>query len=558
MGCRWDEISDRREGVSYRVGPDEQGMVAVQFDARRLRPAEVSAQVLLKMKRTAEAYLGEAVRDAVITAPAHFNDSQRQATKSAAEMAGINCLRIINEPTAAALAYGLNRRERQTVAIFDFGGGTFDISILEIDGDVFEVKSTGGDTYLGGDNIDQVVAEWICRRIQSETGIDPADDLRAMQRIAETAEKVKCELSSLNKTLVALPFIVSDASGPKHFSSEISREEFNALIVPMLERLVTPCEQALRDAGVTAEKLGSVVLVGGSTRIPAVRELVKKVFKRSPDSSINPDEVVACGAAIQAGILSGALEELLLLDVAPLSLGIELANDVFSTIIPRNSNIPTTVRKRFTTVRDNQSNVRVHVLQGERKMASANRSLARFKLEDIAPAPKEIPEIEVSFHIDANGILTVSAEDITSGASTRVEIESYRPSDDAGVHQAVEAAAGHVDQDRVFSQKIVVRRRMDEMESHVDSIRERIDGGAFSEDLERRAREAFFKLRVALAQSQWDLIEEAERNAKSVFVEITSLAAMRASKKAGDASMLDLTNEPGGRRRSGEPLRLDD
>ncbi len=541
MGCRWDEVTDRLEGIAYEVQPDAEGMVTVRVGSRPYRPEDISAQVLLKMKATAEAFVNEPIENAVITVPAHFNDSQRQATKLAAEKAGLRALRLVNEPTAAALAYGLAKRERSKVAVFDFGGGTFDVTILEIDGDIFEVKSTGGDTFLGGDNINHILIEWIAERIREATGLDPRPDPQALQRISETAEKVKCELSTLSKTMISLPFIVSDETGPKHYSGEITREEFETLIEPILARLRPPCETAMADARIKPENLANIIMVGGSTRIPAVRALAREIFRREPDVSINPDEVVAAGAAIQAGIMTGDLEEVLLLDVVPLSLGIELTNDVFSVLVPRNANVPTTVRRKFTTVADNQDTVKIHVLQGERKRASQNRSLSHFRLKGIAPAPKEIPEIQVSFAIDANGILTVSAEDLTSGRAEEVKIESYLPGAEAEVERAIGAAAEHAEEDRLFMQKAAVRRRLEEMESSMEVIRH---GGPLGGDLEQRIKEAFFKLEVALNQDQWDLIEEAERNAKSVFLEASAIHAMRIGKESDVVFEVADVNKP--------------
>lgn len=542
MGCRIDEIEAKLEGIDYKIQSDESGKAAIPMGDRLLLPEDVSAEILKKMAETAEAYLGEAVENAVITVPAHFNDSQRQATKKAAELAGLTPLRIINEPTAAALAYGLKNESQQKLAVFDFGGGTFDISILEIDGDIFEVKSTGGDNRLGGDTINDLLNSWICEKIEQETGIGIGNDLQASQRVVEAAEKAKCELSTMQKTLISLPFIVSDASGPKHYSGEITREEFNELIAPMMERLRPPCEMALADAGISREDLTGVVLVGGSTRIPAVQELVKEIFGCEPNCSLNPDEAVACGAAIQSAILSGDLQEILLLDVAPLSLGIELADDVFSTIIPRNSSIPTTVAKNFTTVVDNQSTVKIHVLQGERKIASENRSLDHFKLDDIPPAPKEIPEIEVQFHIDANGIMKVSAMDLTSGVSKEVMVESYAAMTMEVDHEQVigEADAAH-EEDRIHLQISGVKRRAEEMETIIDSFRNRTDGTHVTQKQEQKLKEAFFKLEVALAQKEWAAIEEAERNAKSVFMEVSSMLALQSSGKSGEADLLDIS-----------------
>lgn len=537
MGARMDEVADRMKGITYKVGPDAVGMAAVVIGEDTWTPEEISAETLRKMKSTAEEFLGEEVENAVITVPAHFNDSQRQATKRAAEMAGLTALRIINEPTAAALAYGLTLSEkRSVVAVFDFGGGTFDVSILEIDGDIFEVKSTGGDTNLGGDTINEILVDHIALNIRSETSIDPLKDPKAHQRIVEAAEAAKCELSSLEKTVISLPYIVSDDNGPKHYTGEITREDFTKLIEPILGKLLEPCQMAITDAGIELEDLTALILVGGSTRIPAVRALAKEVFKLEPDCSLNPDEVVACGAAIQAGIMTGEIEEVLLIDVTPLSLGIELADDIFSPIIPRNSSVPTTVKKKFTTVMDNQSTVKVHVLQGERKMASANRSLAHFRLTDIPPAPKEIPEVEVSFHIDANGILTVSAMDLTSGCCDEVRVESMSMAHESEADKMAQDAATKSEFDRVFLQKSLVKERRRDMEEKLESLKASSEIKIMDAEQAEQLKEAFFKLDVALAQDDWALIEDAERAAKGIFVEITSLASMRSL----DKNSLDL------------------
>lgn len=545
MGCRADEAAVRMAGVHYDVVADAKGVAAVQIAGGIYRPEDISAEILRKMKESAEAFLGEKVSHAVITTPAHFNDSQRQATKLAAEKAGLKALRILNEPTAAALAYGLNRRERQTVAIFDFGGGTFDITILEIDQDIFEVKSTGGDTFLGGDNINEILTQWIIGQVAEKTGIDPSADLQACQRIAEAAEKIKCELSSTTQTVVSLPFLVSDESGPKHFECEITREQFEEMILSILERLGDACEATLADANMKAEDVTSVVLVGGSTRIPIVREMVREIFDQEPDLSLNPEEVVACGAAIQAAIMNGELDELLLLDVTPLSLGIELAGNMFSTIIARNSNVPVSAKKKFTTVVDNQDTVKVHVLQGERKIASENRSLAHLRLCDIPPAPKEIPEIEVTFHIDANGILTVSAVDLTSGSSEEIDVESFTSVIESEADRIVEEANVHAEEDRVFMQKSAVRQRLSEMEHKLKALRLANKEAVISGELMDKVKEAFFKLDVALNQDDWETVEEAERTARSVFVEITALIAIQNNPDSVNQDVVDITDSIG-------------
>ena len=520
VGCRWDETGERRRGVAYDLAAGPESLVGVQIDGRLLLPEQVQAEILKKMKRTAEDYLGHEVTQAVITCPAYFNDSQRQATKKAAELAGLEALRIVNEPTAAALAYGLTQKRNSRIAVFDFGGGTFDISILEIDGDVFEVKSTCGDTFLGGDAIDQRLAGWIAERILEEVGLDLAEDVQAMSRIAETAEKIKCELSTLTQTTIALPFIGADAAGPKHFNASLTREAFEELIAPELERLRPPCEQAMKDAGLKAHNIHTVILVGGSSRIPAVQRLVKEIFGQEPDRSVNPEEAVARGAAIQAGIMSGDLDEILLLDVTPLSLGIELAGGLFAPLIPRNSSIPTTAHRKFTTVVDNQRAVTVHVLQGERRKASENRTLARLRLEGISPAPREVPEIEISFNIDANGILNVGAKDVTTGAKQEIVVESYQPRMDLEVQRMIDEAEQKVEEDRQYMRKAHVKRQLEEMRVDFVTFMCRPDHPPVSEDKERRFTEAVFHLEAALTGDNWAEIDAAERTFRGIFSQI--------------------------------------
>jgi len=426
MGRRYDELPVEDKKLPYKIIEDSEGMACVTINERLFKPEEISALILRKMRECAEDHLGEEIIDAVITVPAYFNDSQRQATKKAGELVGLNVVRIVNEPTAAALAYGLDKNQNQRIAVFDFGGGTFDITILEIDNEVFEVRSTNGDTHLGGDDLDYCLVEYIKKLIQEQLNIDISNDIQAMQRIRETAEKVKCELSSLNESSINLPFLTADESGPKHFNTVIKREEFEKLAEPVFQRLIPPCQKALTDAGVSTEEIDQVILVGGSTRIPRVRQIVKDLFNKEPFKGINPDEAVALGAAIQGGIITGSIEEVLLIDVTPLSLGVELADGLFSVIISRNSTIPISATRKYTTVKDNQTSVRIHVLQGEQKLVEENRSLGWFKLTGIPPSPKEVPEIEVTFFIDANGILNVSARDIVSGVENTVAIESYR------------------------------------------------------------------------------------------------------------------------------------
>ncbi len=412
VGRRLAEI---KKDLPYKLTERKDGMVVIKGRKEDHTPPEVSAMVLQKIKQDAEAYLGEDVTKAVITVPAYFNDSQRKATKDAGEIAGLEVLRIINEPTAAALAYGLDKKNDQKIAVYDFGGGTFDISILEIGDGVFEVKSTNGDTTLGGDDIDQLVIDWLVSEFKKDQGIDLSKDLMALQRLKEAAEKAKIELSSTTSTDINLPFITADNAGPKHLNVQLTRAKFEQMIAPLIKRSLDPCQKALDDADISVNEIHEVILVGGTTRTPAIQEAVKEFFNKEPHQGVNPDEVVAVGAAIQGGVLSGDVKDVVLLDVTPLSLGIETLGGVCTRLIERNTTIPTSKSQVFSTAADNQPSVEVHVLQGEREMAAGNRSLGRFILEGIAPAPRGIPQVEVSFDIDANGILHVKATDKGTG-----------------------------------------------------------------------------------------------------------------------------------------------
>ncbi|WP_426751589.1 molecular chaperone DnaK [Myxococcus sp. Y35] len=422
MGRRHDEVPEEAKLVPYKVARGPNGDARVDIDGKQYSAPEISAQVLLKLKRAAENYLGEKVTEAVITVPAYFNDAQRQATKDAGEIAGLTVRRIVNEPTAAALAYGLDKKKDEKIAVYDFGGGTFDVSILEVGENVVDVLATNGDTHLGGDNIDQRIMDWLIAEFKKDTGLDVSKDKMVLQRLKEAAEKAKIELSSAMETDVNLPFLTADASGPKHLNVKLTRAKFEAMIDDLIERSLEPCRKCLKDAGVEPKDLNEIVLVGGTTRIPKVQEAVKRLFGKEPNRSVNPDEVVAVGAAVQAGVLSGEVKDILLLDVTPLSLGVETLGGVMTKLIERNTTIPTRKSETFSTAADGQTQVEIHVLQGEREMAADNRSLGRFHLTGIPGAPRGVPQIEVTFDIDANGILNVSAKDKATGKEQKVTI----------------------------------------------------------------------------------------------------------------------------------------
>lgn len=464
MGRRFSEVSEEIKLVPYHVAAGASGDVRVKINSKEYSAPEISAAILQKMKQTAEDYLGETVSEAVITVPAYFNDAQRQATKDAGKIAGLEVKRIVNEPTAAALAYGLGKASKdETIAVYDLGGGTFDISILELGDGVFEVKSTNGDTHLGGDNFDKKIMDWLISEFKAQTGIDLSQDRMALQRLREAAEKAKIELSSKQNADINLPFISAGPAGPIHLTNSLSRAKFEQMTADLVEATKTPCLNALKDAGLQASDIDEVILVGGSTRIPAVQELVKKLFGKEPHKGVNPDEVVAMGAAIQGGILAGDVNDVLLLDVTPLSLGIETLGGICTRLIERNTTIPTKKSQIFSTAADNQTAVSIHVLQGEREQASANRTLGRFDLTEIPPAPRGVPQIEVTFDIDANGIVHVSAKDLGTGKEQKIRIESSSGLSESEIEKMVKDAEANAEADKKLKETAEARNQADSM-----------------------------------------------------------------------------------------------
>ena len=457
MGRRYEEVSEEMKMVPYEVVKSASGAAEIKAGGKDYSPPQISAMILQKLKQAAEEYLGQTVQKAVLTVPAYFNDAQRQATKDAGQIAGLEVMRIVNEPTAAALAYGLDKKKDETIAVYDFGGGTFDISILETGEGVVEVKSTNGDTHLGGDNLDQRIIEWIVEEFKNESGIDLSKDRMALQRLKEAAEKAKMELSTVMETEINLPFITADQSGPKHLQKKLTRAKFEQLVEDLLARTIGPVKQALADAGMDATKIDEIVLVGGSTRVPKVQELVKGLFGKDPHKGVNPDEVVAIGAAVQAGVLAGEVKDLLLLDVTPLSLGIETLGGVMTSLITRNTTIPTKKSEIFSTAADSQTSVEVHVLQGERPMAKDNRTLGKFHLVGIPTAPRGVPQIEVTFDIDANGIVNVSAKDLGTGKEQTITITASSGLSKEDVARMMKEAEAHAEEDK---------QRREEVETH--------------------------------------------------------------------------------------------
>ena len=527
MGRRYDEVQEEIALVPYKVVRAPNGDVRIEIQGRMYSPPEISARILGKLKEAAEAYLGGKVTQAIITVPAYFNDSQRQATKDAGQIAGLEVLRIINEPTAASLAYGLDKKKDEEIAVYDLGGGTFDISVLEIGEGVFEVKATNGDTHLGGDNFDQRIVDWIAEEFKREHGIDLRNDRMALQRLREAAEKAKIELSSTVQTEINLPFITADATGPKHLVMTLTRAKLEALVGDLIDRTIEPCRRVMKDANVSTTDIDEVVLVGGQTRMPKVQEVVKQFFGREPHKGVNPDEVVAIGAAIQGGILAGDVKGVVLLDVTPLSLGVETLGGVTTVLIPRNTTIPVKKNEMFSTAADNQSSVDIHVVQGERPLARDNRTLGRFQLVGIAPAPRGVPQIEVTFDIDANGILTTSAKDTATGKQQQITITASSGLSKEEVSRMVREAESHASDDARRRQEIELRNETDALVYSVErSLTE--EGAKLSAEERSNIERALNDTRAALSGSDLDRIKQAQealRRAASTFEQARSRTA---------------------------------
>ena len=508
MGRMFNEVGTELEEVPYKVEKKKGGNLAVKVDDKEYTPPEISAMILQKLKQMAEEHLGTTVTDAVITVPAYFNDSQRQATKDAGKIAGLNVRRIINEPTAAALAYGMDKKKDEKIAVFDLGGGTFDISILELGDGVFEVKSTNGDTHLGGDDFDQKVINWIADEFNKSDGIDLRKDPMALQRLREAAENAKKELSSSKQTDINLPFVTADASGPKHLNITLTRAKFEELVSDLIERTIEPCKKAIKDAGLSAADIDEVILVGGSTRMPKIQEKVKEIFGKEPNKSVNPDEVVALGAAIQGGVLAGDVDDILLLDVTPLSLGIETLGSVSTKLIERNTTIPTRKSQVFSTAADNQTTVEIHVLQGEREMAIDNKTIGRFHLDGIPPAPRGMPQIEVTFDIDANGILNVNAKDKATGKEQSIRIEASSGLSEAEIDKMVNDAKKHETEDKENREMVDLHNQAEQLvyqtEKNIDEFGEKL-----SDDEKKILTDVVEKLKTANSGSNEDDIQSA-------------------------------------------------
>jgi molecular chaperone DnaK len=534
MGRRFNEVSEEMKLVPYKVVAGENGDARVEINGKRYSPPEISAMILTKLKEAAEAYLGEKVTKAVITVPAYFNDSQRQATKDAGQIAGLEVMRIINEPTAAALAYGLDKKKNEEIAVYDFGGGTFDISILEVGDGVVEVKSTNGDTHLGGDNIDQRIIDWLVQEFKKETGVDVSKDQMALQRLKEAAEKAKIELSTVLETEINLPFLTADASGPKHMNVKLTRARLEQMVADILDRASGPCRQALSDAGATPAQIDEVVLVGGSTRMPKVQQQVRDLFAKEPNKSVNPDEVVAVGAAVQGGVLGGEVKDVLLLDVTPLSLGIETLGGVFTRLIERNTTIPTRKSEIFSTASDSQTSVEIKVYQGERAMAADNKMLGVFQLVGIPPAPRGIPQVEVTFDIDANGILNVTAKDKATNNEQKITITSSSGLSKDEVEKMARDAESHSSDDRKKKEEIESRNRADAMVYNIEKmLKEHRD--KVSADDAKAVDEALAETKKAMSEGGIDRINQATSKLETASHKLAEAMYKASSQQPGGA-----------------------
>ncbi|MCX6119366.1 MAG: molecular chaperone DnaK [Proteobacteria bacterium] len=541
IGCTYTERKDEAEKMPYKVLSGRGGLAAFSIDGKEMAPPEISAKVLAKLKQAAEDYLGETVTEAVVTVPAYFNDSQRQATKDAGRIAGLDIKRIVNEPTAAALAYGLDKKKIEKIAVYDFGGGTFDVSILEVGDGVVEVLSTNGDTHLGGDNVDEVLIEWLTKTFKSESGIDVSKDPMAVQRLREAAEKAKIELSSAQQTDINLPFLTADQTGPKHLNVTLNRAKFEQMIADIVERTLEPCRKAMKDAGLSKDEIQEVLLVGGSTRIPLVQTKVKDFFGKEPNKTVNPDEVVAVGAAVQAGVMAGDVKDVLLIDVTPLSLGIETLGGVLTRLIERNTTIPTRKSQVFSTAADNQTSVEVHALQGEREMARDNKSLGRFSLVDIPSAPRGVPQIEVTFDIDSNGILNVSAKDLGTGKEQRITIQAGTRLSEDEIKRMVKDAEVNAEDDKKKRQAVEAKNQLDSMVFQAEKML-KDNADKVPADIKTDIEQAVSEAKAKLTSEDTDVLIKAREALETRVHKLAEHVYKNAGANAQGATAQDATN----------------